>query len=177
MQGIFSSGYPSCRFGWGLGKSPPFKWTAPPLTSQAPIGVCHFLGIGNPPATLGFRVFLSSSLQAKQKGYQLQLTWANFPQPPTPEPPQSRRHRNAFERIPRNKARPNLFFLGTTRPYTGAFGCVAEVGGLVSFFWKKSFGQPGWPKARPMPCLFFLGGGGGFKLFGLFFGCLRHFCV
>ncbi|CAJ1351559.1 unnamed protein product [Effrenium voratum] len=37
---------------------------------------------------------------------------------------------NAFERIPRNKARPNLFFLGTTRPYTGAFGCVAEVNAM-----------------------------------------------
>lgn len=25
-----------------------------------------------------------------------------------------------------NRARPDLYFLGTTRPYTGAFGCIAE---------------------------------------------------
>ena len=29
-----------------------------------------------------------------------------------------------------NKSQPNLYFLGTTRPYTGAFGCVAEVNAM-----------------------------------------------
>ncbi|CAE8720944.1 unnamed protein product [Polarella glacialis] len=29
-----------------------------------------------------------------------------------------------------NRIHPNLFFLGTTRPYTGAFGCVSELSSL-----------------------------------------------
>ncbi|CAE7198423.1 unnamed protein product [Symbiodinium natans] len=29
-----------------------------------------------------------------------------------------------------NRTHPNLYFLGTTRPYTGAFGCVAEVNAM-----------------------------------------------
>jgi len=29
-----------------------------------------------------------------------------------------------------NRANPNLYYLGTTRPYTGAFGCIAEMSAL-----------------------------------------------
>jgi len=29
-----------------------------------------------------------------------------------------------------NKKQPNMYFLGTTRPYTGAFGCIAEVNAM-----------------------------------------------
>ncbi len=39
-----------------------------------------------------------------------------------------------------NKKQPNMYFLGTTRPYTGAFGCNFQLCLPAEFFWFEFFG-------------------------------------